>query len=122
MIDSIAMKGRRIIIPFLLQKQVLKQKHSNHMGIEKMRLLVRESVYWVNMNEYIKTLHYTQKRQPQKKTVKVPSKSWEVVGADVFSVKNKTVLCTVDYYGTFLIVKKPTVSQMMTCLKQLGLY
>ena len=45
MIDIIAMKGRIIITGFLLQKQVLKQLHSNHMGFEKMRLLVVESVY-----------------------------------------------------------------------------
>ena len=30
--------------------QILKQLHSNHMGIEKTRLLVYKSVYWVNMN------------------------------------------------------------------------
>ena len=50
LINSIAMKGSRIIIPLLLQRQILDQLHSNHMGIEKMRLLERESVYSVNMN------------------------------------------------------------------------
>ena len=38
MIDGIVMKGKRIIIPFLLQRQILNQLHNNHMGIEKMRL------------------------------------------------------------------------------------
>ena len=50
MINGIAMKSKRIIIPFLLQRQIQELLHSNHMGIEKMRLEVRESVYWVNMN------------------------------------------------------------------------
>ena len=36
-IDGIEMKGKKIIIPFQLQKQTLQQLHSNHMGIEKMR-------------------------------------------------------------------------------------
>ena len=50
MINGIAIKVRRIIISFLLQRQILEQLYSNHMDIEKTRLLVRESVYWVNMN------------------------------------------------------------------------
>ena len=45
LIDYTAMKGKRIIIPFPLQKQILQQLHSNHMGIEKIRLLIYESVY-----------------------------------------------------------------------------
>ena len=45
-IGGIAMKGKRIIIPFQLQKQ----PHSNYMGIEKMMLLAYESLYWLNMN------------------------------------------------------------------------
>ena len=40
MINGIAMKGKRITIPFVLQEQILEQIHSNHMGI-KMRLLAR---------------------------------------------------------------------------------
>ena len=44
-IDGISMKGKTIIIPFQLHKQILLQWHNNHIGIEKMRLLVQESVY-----------------------------------------------------------------------------
>ena len=31
--------------------------------------------------------------------------SWKVVGADILLVKNKALLCIVDYYGKFSIVK-----------------
>ena len=34
-IDGIVLKGRHIIIPTSLRKQVLDQLHTNHMGIEK---------------------------------------------------------------------------------------
>ena len=40
MMESIAMKGNWIIIPFQLQKWILQQLHSNNIGIEKMRILV----------------------------------------------------------------------------------
>ena len=54
MTDGIAMKVKRKVIPFQLQKQIPQQLHSNQMGIRKMRLLVCESVHWVNMNIDIK--------------------------------------------------------------------
>ena len=88
MIGGIAMKNKRIVIPFLLQKQILKQLHCNHMGIEEKGLLVCELVYWVNINADIEknvkqgaTCMEYQETQPCEKTVpyKLPYKPWEVV-------------------------------------------
>ena len=42
-------EGRWIIILLDLQKQALEHLHSNHMGIEKSRLLIHKSTYWINM-------------------------------------------------------------------------
>ena len=53
MINEIVIKSQHIIIPYLLQRQILDQLHSNHMIIEKTHLLTRESVYWINMNPNI---------------------------------------------------------------------
>ena len=44
------MKGRRIVVLAYLQDRTIKKLHLNHIGIEKTRLLVCESIYWVNMN------------------------------------------------------------------------
>ena len=38
------------IIPKELQKQTLEQLYGRPVGIEKWRLLVHESIYWINMN------------------------------------------------------------------------
>ena len=51
---GITMNGKKMIIPFLLQRQI-QQLHSNHMGIEKTRLLVCEMVYCVDKNTDIET-------------------------------------------------------------------
>ena len=56
MTDDITMKGKRIMISFLLQRQILQQLLSNHMSIEEMRFLVHESIYWVNKNADIKNI------------------------------------------------------------------
>ena len=53
MIDGIAMKGKKIIIPFQLKEHILQQLHSNHIGIKKMKLLAHKPVYWLNLNEDI---------------------------------------------------------------------
>ena len=44
-IDGIILKGKHIIIPNSLKEQVLNQLHTNHMGIEKTKLLACECVY-----------------------------------------------------------------------------
>ena len=49
--DGIVMKGKCIIIPFLLQKQILEQLNSNLICIEKTCLLTHERIiYSDNMN------------------------------------------------------------------------
>ena len=50
-IDGVIMKGRQINIPEVLKAQALDQLHINHKGIEKTKLLVHESIYWVNIND-----------------------------------------------------------------------
>ena len=52
-IDGMVLKGRHIIIPNSLKQQVLDQLHINHMGIEKMKLLACECIYWHSINTNI---------------------------------------------------------------------
>ena len=93
MINGITMKGKRIIIPFLSQKQILQQLHSNYMGMEKMRLLAFELKYLGNMNADIKNtvkqcatcMEYQQTQQHEKSLpCEMSYKLWEVVCADMF--------------------------------------
>ena len=50
--------------------------------------------YWQTQSQE-KAFHY-----------EIPNRPWEVVGADVFVIINKTLLCTVDYHSKFPIVKE----------------
>ena len=114
-IDGIILKGRHIVIPNSLKQQVLDQLHTNHMGIEKTKLLGCESVHCSSINadieNYIK--HYTtclefQQRQPKEKVIHhdIPLRPWEVIGADVFHFNNKNYLCIVDYHSKFPVIKR----------------
>ena len=109
------LKGRHIVIPTTLKQQVLDQLHKNHMGIEKTKLLVHESVYWPSINadieKYIKscaTCLEFQQTLPKEKMIHhdIPLRLWEVLGADVFQFNNKNYLCIVDYHSKFLMVKR----------------
>ena len=81
-IDSIVMKGRRIIIPAVLQNQQLK-----HLLL-KTRLLICKTICGVNMNADIEEI------------VK------ESAGTDMFTINNKNYLCILDYLSQFPVVKQ----------------
>ena len=114
-IDGLIIKGKCNIIPNSLKEQVLSQLHTNHMGIEKTKLLAQECVYWPSINADIEkcikqcpTYLQFQQMQPQEKIIHhdIPLRPWEVVGADMFHYNNKNKLCIVDYNSKFLNVKR----------------
>ena len=85
------------------------------MGIEKNKLLTRESVYWIgvyaDIENHMKScstcLHF-QQTQPREKIIhhSILCKLWEVIRADMFTLNNRNYLCIVDYHNKFPIVKR----------------
>ena len=53
---GVIFKGKQVIIPDALRSDILHQLHEAHLGIEKTRLLMRESVYWPNIYKYIEMM------------------------------------------------------------------
>ena len=69
------------------------------MGVEKTKLLVHKSVYWIGMypdiENHIKscsTCLYFQQTQTREKVIHhdIPGKPWELIGADMFTLNTKT--------------------------------
>ena len=54
--DGVIFKGKQVIIPDALRCDILHQLHAAHLGIEKTKLLMRESVYWPNICKDIETM------------------------------------------------------------------
>ena len=113
--DSVILKGQHTVIPNSLRQQVLGQLHTNHMGIEKTKLLACESLYWSSINadieDYIKncaTCLEFQQMQPKEKIIHhdIPLRPWEIIEADVFHFNNKNYLCIVDYNSKFPVIKR----------------
>ena len=55
-IDGIAIKGRRIILPTLLQDKEINHLYINYMAIQKARMLAHKSIYLINMNSDIEAV------------------------------------------------------------------
>ena len=96
-------------------KKALKHLQLNHMGIEMARLLLHESIYWINTNADIEEMLKTTTHLPwfpgsmnKDKTIshKIPRRPWESVEADIFTINNKYYLCDVDYHSIIPFVKQ----------------
>ena len=76
--------------------------------------MVHKSIYWTNINgdieKHIKNcsthLHF-QQTQSKEKIIhhEIAVKSWEIVGADIFTLQNRNYLHIVDYHSKFPVIK-----------------
>ena len=113
--DGIILKGTRIVIPENLRKDVLKQIHYAHQGIDKCRLRAKGSVFWDKINAdielYVNKCPQCQAHKPSQ--VKeplmphdVPPRPWHTVASDLFYWEPKNYLLVVDMFSKFPVVRK----------------
>ena len=98
-----------------MRRDILHQQHAAHLGIEKTRLLMRESVYWPNIYKDIETMvkccavcqesQMEHRRQPLL-AHDVPSTPWTKVASDKFQIKGDNYLLVTDYHSKFYLVEK----------------
>ena len=90
--DCMILKGNKLIIPAALQKRVLNLAHESHQGIVKTKQLLREKVWWPNIDkdvfDLIKTCHACQvtsipPREPPVVMTKLPDGPWKQLGMDI---------------------------------------
>ena len=108
--DGLIMKGDRLVIPLSLQAEVLSKLHEAHQGIEKTRLRARFCVYWKSINKDIDDIvrkcdacQRLQKRQAHEPLMQheLPTRPWQIVGTDLFAIREDTYLLICDYYSKF---------------------
>ncbi|KPJ13895.1 Retrotransposable element Tf2 155 kDa protein type 1 [Papilio machaon] len=106
-------KGDRVVIPKVMRDEMLKKIHTGHLGLEKCKLIMRESMFWPNINsqleDYISKCQacLTFKNENQKETLiphEVPNRAWLKIGADSFHFQGEKYLIVVDYYSKFVEV------------------
>ena len=97
--------GPRIVIPASLRKSVLKRLHDSHRGTEATKRRARQTVFWPGINSDIinivracdacQTLLPSQ-QQEEYRNDDQPTRPFESVSADFFSVAGKSFLVIVD--------------------------
>ena len=89
--EGILFRGQRVIIPKTLQPEVLRELHSTHVGIVKMKALARNYCYWKNIDLDIENMVRNckeccdVKKNPQKAPIHnwdIPSKNWQRIHID----------------------------------------
>ena len=112
--DGIIMKSDRIVIPLRARSEILAKLHLAHQGVEKTRLRARSCVYWININRDIENMiqrcDICQRElcaQPSEPLMQheVPSRPWQIVGTDLFSIGRNNYLIIGDYYSKFPFVE-----------------
>ena len=112
--DSIILKGHRIVLPEALQNRAAKIAHAGHQGIVKTMALLREKVWFKNMQplveENIKNCHTYQisthklAREPLQMSP-LPAALWAEVSADFGHLQNRKYLLVVtDEYSHYVVV------------------
>ena len=109
--DSIILKGHRIVLPEALQNRAVKIEHAGHQGIVKTIALLREKVWFKNMQplvkENIKNCH-TGTHKPAREPLQMsplPAAPWAEVSADFGHLQNgKYLLVVTDKYSRYVVV------------------
>lgn len=92
-IRGLIVKGRNIVIPQSKRKEVLENIHYAHLGIEKSKVLARNTVFWPNMNKEIEDLIQNcdtcksfQNGNKKESMIEkeIPQRPWEILSIDIF--------------------------------------
>jgi hypothetical protein len=127
---GLVFKGQRIVIPQPARSHILHRLHAAHTGVNACLRRAREIVYWPNITADIRRtvescVTCASHQQSQQKEPLLPhpapSRPWEKVGLDIFTVSNHDYLVTVCYLtGWFEIDRLPSkaITNIIYCLRQ----
>lgn len=113
--NGIIMKGQQVVVPPGMQKDILAKLHTPHLGIEKSKLLAKETIYWPTINKDIekltKSCQQCQAHKPAQQAEplhqhEIPARAWANIAVDLFEQSHKQYLLIVDYYSKFPVVRK----------------
>ena len=99
--------------PVWRHSDILQQQHTGHQGISKTQRWARYSVYWINFNKEIermwKSCQVCQEYQEEQRKAPLfpyptPSRPWQSISSDIFSISDKSYLMVVDRFSKYPLV------------------
>ena len=103
-LDSLVLKGTRIVIPSQCQEDILNQLHEAHFDTDHTKMHARDSVYWPQINKEIEQLVKSCEicQENSCRNQKDPSIPREVLMTPWLTIE--MVLFTLDQYSFLLVV------------------
>jgi len=108
--DGVLYGGSRVIIPHTMRPDLLKKAHENHQGAEATIRRAKNVLFWPRMNGDIHNVvsqcslcneYLTKQQKESMMTPEIPTRPWQVVAQDLFTLDRENFLITVDYFSDF---------------------
>ena len=108
--DGLIYVGQNILIPPMLQSDMLRKLHLSHQGIEKTKRLARQSIFWPGMSTQIEDLiskcptclkHRNSNRREPLHPHQLPSRPWERIATDLLDWRGRPHIVVVDYCSCY---------------------
>lgn len=129
---GILMRGHKVVIPTALRERMLRELHSTHLGIVKMKYNARGRMWWPGIDEDIEQWigacdKCTSVRHAPPRATPAPWPSpaapWERIHIDYLSIGQQTYLVVIDAYSKWLeciwMHNDVTTQSLIKKLKQL---
>ncbi|XP_064638300.1 uncharacterized protein K02A2.6-like [Lineus longissimus] len=111
--DGIIYRGMRIVVPPTMRKEMLRQLHETHQGINKTKRRGREVMYWAGMAKQIEDMvrdcpecNENQKLLSNEPMIgtKTPELPWMKLAADIFHWEGRDYILLIDYFSKYIEV------------------
>jgi hypothetical protein len=130
-VQSLIMKGTRILIPSGMRLIVLDKIHEGHLGITKCRERAKQSVWWPGLSTQIQdmvqrcwtcAMHMVHQPEPLFPT-SFPERQWQTLAFDFFKCENTDCLIVVEYFSRYVeigpVKKNKTATEVFRVLKSI---
>ena len=124
------LEGTRLLVPRAARKELIKEAHSTHMGVDAMMRTVKTSWFWPNMRKQLSDKEAScsscqEHKQSKPRTPPVTPESimdlepMERLSIDVFHWEGRKYLAMADRASTFRWmeeIKRETTEEITACL------
>ena len=110
---GLVLNGKRILVPQTLRKQTLSRLHDAHRGIEATKRRARQTVWWVGIENDIKTtveacekciMHKPSQPKEELLNDSKPEMPFEEVSADLFTYAGRNFMCYADRFSGWVAI------------------
>ena len=126
--DDLIFRGQTLLIPKSLRQQMIESVHTGHMGTQKCLQRAKDVMFWPGMAKQICdyvlscSICLSNRNSNQKEPLtqhEIPSRPWQKLGSDLFSLEGKDYLVTIDYYSRYFEVDALPDTRSSTVIRKL---